>query len=46
MAPEGTKLKSLAVSLGADLVGITSSALLTDGRPPPIPATFCHPQNR
>ena len=33
MAPEGTRLKSLAVSLGADLVGITSSARLTDGPP-------------
>lgn len=33
MAPEGTRLKSLALRLGADLVGITDSDLLTDGPP-------------
>jgi len=33
MASEGTSLKALAMGHGADLVGITSSALLADGPP-------------
>lgn len=33
MAPATTELKSLAKSLGADLIGVTSRAILSDGPP-------------
>ena len=39
-----TKLKSLALSLGADLVGVTTRDLLADGPPsadPSLPFAIC-----